>query len=49
MANFQGGLLKCLNISWNDPETFAKALFDDKKAENMGKHPKAVQNPSKYD
>ena len=49
MGNFQGDLLKCLNISWNDPETCAKALFDGKMAENMGKHPKAVQNPSKYD
>ena len=49
MGNFQWGLLKCLNISWNDPETRAKALFDDKKAETMGKHLKAVQNPSKYD
>ena len=48
-GNFQGDLLKCLNISWNDPETCAKALFDGKMAENMGKHPKAVQNPSKYD
>ena len=49
MGNFQGDLLKCLNISWNDPETCAKALFDGKMAEIMGKHPKAVQNPSKYD
>ena len=49
MGNFQGDLLKCLNISWNDPEMCAKALFDSKMAENMGKHPKAVQNPSKYD
>ena len=47
MGNFQGDLLKCLNISWNDPETCAKALFDGKMAEIMGKHPKAVQNPSK--
>ena len=49
MGNFQGDLLKCLIISWNDPETCAKALFDGKVAENMGKHPKAVQNQSKYD
>ena len=49
MGNFQGDLLKCLNISWNDLETCAKALFDGKMVENMGKHPKAVQNPSKYD
>ena len=27
----------------------AKALFDGKMAENMGKHSKAVQSPSKYD
>ena len=47
--SLEGSFLKRLNVYWNDPETCAKALFDDKMAENMGKHPKAVQNPSKYD
>ena len=35
MGNFQEDLLKCLNISWNDPEMLAKALFDGAKAKNM--------------
>ena len=35
MGNFQGDLLKCLIVSWNDPEMLAKALFDGPKAKNM--------------
>ena len=47
MGNFQGDFLKCLNISLNDPEMCAKALFDDKMAENIGKHPKTSESSSK--
>ena len=44
MGNFQGDLLRGLNISWNDLETCAKALFDGKMAENMGKQFKTHPN-----
>ena len=36
MGNFQRGLLKCLNMSWNHPEMLAKALFDSEKAKKRG-------------